>query len=505
MAQIEQNELDSLEQKLYGKSKPTTDSIILLGTRILSLSNSDEQKARILGKMAITYFEKNDLNRSTELFFEAKNMAEKSGNHELIVKIYGSLAHQYVHLKLKDKASYYLNKAIEEIEELPVGDKKDFLKGLSYLELGNLEYDNKNYLLAKENYKQSLKEFQNISTRDEKMNYHYRRSFYNIGNSFVYLNEPDSAKWYLENALQIQNDNVDLNFFIKNAMARVYKQKGLHQQAIDSLEIMLQDEAFTDIRLKSEMYQELSQNYKKLENNEQYYNYNEKFIKLRDSLQLSGLSAIDSAINTEQKEYILALSESDRTNKNLIIASLTFLILLTLTILYLANKKKKERLIFEDIIGNLNYKLHPLVEDEKKITIKGGGNNIPNPVEQDLLFKLEKFEKSGRFTNPKLTIATLAVQLKTNTSYLSEIINNHKEKNFNAYINELRIKYICEKIYTHPEYLNYKISYLAEESGFASHSSFSTVFKTVTGLSPSTFLRETNKTSSNTTKTELTS
>src|SRR5690606_20454014 len=109
------------------------------------------------------------------------------------------------------------------------------------------------------------------------------------------------------------------------------------------------------------------------------------------------------------------------------------------------------------------------------------------------LSKLEKFEKSQKFTNPKLTISTLAVQLKTNTTYLSEVINHYKGKNFNTYINELRINYICEKIYAHPEYLNYKISYLAEESGFASHSAFATVFKSITGISPSAFLREAAK------------
>jgi AraC-like DNA-binding protein len=32
------------------------------------------------------------------------------------------------------------------------------------------------------------------------------------------------------------------------------------------------------------------------------------------------------------------------------------------------------------------------------------------------------------------------------------------------------------------------VSYLAEESGFSSHSSFATVFKSVTGISPTKFM-----------------
>lgn len=93
-----------------------------------------------------------------------------------------------------------------------------------------------------------------------------------------------------------------------------------------------------------------------------------------------------------------------------------------------------------------------------------------------------------KFTKQDMSIALLASQFDTNTKYLSEVINRHKGKNFNGYINELRINYIIEKLKTDPIYFNYKISYLAEECGFSSHSSFTTVFKSVTGISPTKFM-----------------
>lgn len=52
----------------------------------------------------------------------------------------------------------------------------------------------------------------------------------------------------------------------------------------------------------------------------------------------------------------------------------------------------------------------------------------------------------------------------------------------------MRVKYIVKKLKTEPNYLNYKVSYLAEESGFSSHSSFATVFKNITGISPNVFI-----------------
>lgn len=114
---------------------------------------------------------------------------------------------------------------------------------------------------------------------------------------------------------------------------------------------------------------------------------------------------------------------------------------------------------------------------------------IPQKTEAALLEKLAKFEKSNRFTNPSLTIQLLARLLDTNTKYLSEVINRNKNANFNQYVNELRINYIIAKMKEDPKYLNYKIYYLAKESGFASQSTFSTVFRAATGISPLSFIK----------------
>lgn len=78
--------------------------------------------------------------------------------------------------------------------------------------------------------------------------------------------------------------------------------------------------------------------------------------------------------------------------------------------------------------------------------------------------------------------------LNTNTKYLSHILNVHKNKDFNTYINNLRIQYIIHKLETDKNYKKYKISYLADSSGFSSHSKFTNVFKSVTGFTPSLFL-----------------
>ena len=53
-------------------------------------------------------------------------------------------------------------------------------------------------------------------------------------------------------------------------------------------------------------------------------------------------------------------------------------------------------------------------------------------LEQTVLLKLEKFEKSKIYLDSTFNINKLAKQLNTNTSYLSSIVNEKKRKNFQA-------------------------------------------------------------------------
>ena len=115
---------------------------------------------------------------------------------------------------------------------------------------------------------------------------------------------------------------------------------------------------------------------------------------------------------------------------------------------------------------------------------------ISDKTEGEILEKLDQFESSKLFLDQQMRIATLAKHLDTNTRYLSTIINSTKDKSFNNYINSLRINYILEKLVSDPKYLTYKISYLADVSGFASQSSFTTAFKEVTGKTPSVYIRD---------------
>src|SRR5690606_19163371 len=134
--------------------------------------------------------------------------------------------------------------------------------------------------------------------------------------------------------------------------------------------------------------------------------------------------------------------------------------------LYYFSKRRQKREVkhYKTLINKLN-------ESKKNkvfsIALKDKEDRIMLiETEKILIEKLEHFEADNYFITPNLTLSMLSTKLETNPKYLSYVINKHKNKDFNNYINELRIFYIIEKIQSNPDYLNYKISYLATECGF---------------------------------------
>ena len=107
-----------------------------------------------------------------------------------------------------------------------------------------------------------------------------------------------------------------------------------------------------------------------------------------------------------------------------------------------------------------------------------------------LLEKIDQLEVEHYFLRVDCTLTTMAKKLKTNATYLSKIINTHKEKNFSSYINDLRIDFVVNRLRQDPVFRKYKIKAIAQEVGFKSAESFAKSFYKRTGLYPSYFLKQ---------------
>lgn len=92
---------------------------------------------------------------------------------------------------------------------------------------------------------------------------------------------------------------------------------------------------------------------------------------------------------------------------------------------------------------------------------------------------VERWEQQKLFTNPKITIATVAPQVTTNRSYLSQYINRSKQKTFNEWVNGLRIDE-AKKLMAAEK--NMTIEEVSEKVGYTDKSYFSKCFVRYTGM-----------------------
>jgi AraC-like DNA-binding protein len=104
-------------------------------------------------------------------------------------------------------------------------------------------------------------------------------------------------------------------------------------------------------------------------------------------------------------------------------------------------------------------------------------------------------EKDKPYRDRELTIFDLSDQLQIPRHFLSEVINEHLGKNFYTLVNEYRIEEVKKRM-VDPAFKHLTILAIAYDAGFNSKSSFNTIFKQKTGMTPSEYLKSFNATNS---------
>ncbi|MBA5793022.1 helix-turn-helix domain-containing protein [Flavobacterium sp. xlx-214] len=111
---------------------------------------------------------------------------------------------------------------------------------------------------------------------------------------------------------------------------------------------------------------------------------------------------------------------------------------------------------------------------------------VPSPTDLRLGEGLECFEKEKGFLAPT-TLDDLAKKLNTTRSTLSPFLNEHK-KGFSTYINSLRIQQVVADLKADKELRKKPIKDLAAIYGDLHPKTFASLFRVITGESPSSFI-----------------
>jgi len=135
------------------------------------------------------------------------------------------------------------------------------------------------------------------------------------------------------------------------------------------------------------------------------------------------------------------------------------------------------------IKGNHQVQVNTDFEGEVFIDFEDVKNDQNDKLKKQLI---NLFEVNKIYQSVDLRIVTVSEILNTNRTYISKLINDEFEMNFNEFVNKYRIE-DAKLLLTDKNPEVYTLEYIAEKSGFASVGSFSRVFKSLSGQTPGKF------------------
>lgn len=410
-----------------------------------------------------------------------------------------SLADQYQNLGLYNQSKKIISNILQNQDLLKSRDTKVKTSIAKLYQLQAINFG------ITRNYQEAL---QDLTTSDQYLTGNNKENTILIWENKIFRasyllrqNKLEDAKKLLDEVISEVKNNGDYPFitaFAYENLSRYYFQKEDYSTAIKSLETgLLQIENLPYNNIKIVFYELFTKNYLALNNDEKYHHYNNLYTDLKaklDANKKEGIQYIVKLVETyNKKNFEIQKQNKIRQFRNITIIVLFFVLGIIAYFLYESRRSKdlKKQLAFfeKQKEREKSIQLKDKIEKEQKNTEKES-SKVSKEKEDEILQKLQEWELSANFLSKNMSISILSAQTEINTKYLSEVINSNKGKNFNAYINELRINHIASLLKNDPAFLNYKVSYLAEYSGFSSHGAFTNVFKSVTGMSPNHYIQE---------------
>ncbi|WP_083206729.1 helix-turn-helix domain-containing protein [Chryseobacterium sp. CBo1] len=246
-------------------------------------------------------------------------------------------------------------------------------------------------------------------------------------------------------------------------------------------------------------YEELIEYFKKNGNHQEELYYTNQLLKV-DSVIASDFKHLSTRIYKEYDTKMLMetkenLEKTNSYSKLLLFICLAIIAALGVIMYYRIRKQKNIQKNYDDLLIKLeetsNQPEVVPIPIKTEVTDTADKNiKFDSSIVEKLLNDIQVFENNQGYLEQGLTLKKLAEQFKTNTSYLSQVINEYKGSNFNSYINALRINYATQRIYQDKEWRKYSIEHIASAAGFSNRQSFSNIFLEQNGIRPADFIKK---------------
>ncbi|WP_394747731.1 helix-turn-helix domain-containing protein [Spongiimicrobium salis] len=316
----------------------------------------------------------------------------------------------------------------------------------------------------------------------------------NLGKTHINLGDHERAIFYLRKseAFLLETKNTS-NVYFQNIFFQAEAEWKLNKP-LNALEIL--EKGFDHLSSDEyppkllEMYDLAVLLSKELGDLEKENEYSRRRREVSDAIHENDVTTrvLENRALSKENKILSSKNEiiGDNLKFTLKLLGILVVLLLIIVIIYLRNAKLNKRK-FDVLALKMENEVH--IPKKNYPSLK-----IADEKAKVILEKLQKLEHAHFYISKDCTLHSTSKKLKTNTTYLSKIINGHMQKSFNEYINEMRIYYVLEQIKENSKYRNYTIDAIAKELGYKSTNTFTNAFKKYTGLKPSFYIKKMEKT-----------
>ncbi|MFD2942669.1 helix-turn-helix domain-containing protein [Flavobacterium notoginsengisoli] len=369
---------------------------------------------------------------------------------------------------LLDSAEYFYKKAIS------YSDKFIDNNITAKLSLGNV-------YVFKKDFKNAEKIYYDIAFYAKQVNSEslYQIASFNLGDLYYATKKYDRALIFLKkvDSLSFKSKTIDNSYFKSNYLqAKIYSIKNEPELAYKHSKLYLDS-------------------YEKYEGN-----MREEALEVNFQLGTADLS--EEMLDVQKKyKYEVFWNKALKVFYVILVIGIVFFLIKNIRDKNKAQKKMNA--LIEEFKANLEKKEidkteiekskieNPVIEvsDLEEVHLKKENANlsIDEAKENKIVEKLLALEEKLEYLNADFTLSYAAKKIKTNTTYLSYVVNKRFGKSFGEYSNELKINYVINQMITNHLYRKYSTQAIAESVGFKNAVSFAKSFRKRTGVSPAQF------------------
>jgi AraC-like DNA-binding protein len=310
----------------------------------------------------------------------------------------------------------------------------------------------------------------------------------------------DMAKGMFNNAITqaaaslptIPNGPDSLRFVatVYNTEASCMMRMGRYKDAVTVLNEQLRIVQAKGIKdLVSETYYDLMTVCKKMGNQQLTHHYEYLYLKSKDEMLIGRKIA-----NLEQTRLMIQLNKTNEEVKAAarrvqllkwgVMIALVFILTVTIFSIALIRRNRNLRESYHKLYQTMQDSLGP----------KTKKNTMDNQLRKEIIDQIEDILSNlDELCREDMSLSRLSELTGLSQKLISQAINEQWQKSFPQLLAEYRIREACRRMQDPDHYGSFTIEGIGQSVGFHTRSNFFATFKRITGLTPTEYIREANR------------